>query len=685
MDASVITQFSAGAGRPVPWIRTGLCLLLCVLVAGCGSSGGDAVASEGSQGQDVVVGSDTDGDAGGSADDVTDGSASGDDVTADDTADDDVPTDTPLTQLVPLPAPPLTPAPAAHNEPVPVSGQVGTVSEYFLVRDPVGWLPDDPADGISEEAFAAGPLPAEIQVPDGVDPSLNAAPYFIDLTDQVVFAGDTLELRLRPYDPDGGFAGMYPESLPVGAAYDDNFDGTRTFRWRPLQPDVGIHAFTMTAIDPVEPWYRTRQTIRIKVVMPDDPSTIINLPPSINLVREHTVRVNDPVVVQIKGNDPNGTIPQLSITNLPAGATFEPHREEPGISVLHFIPRETGPVTLTVIARDAVNPDSIAERSFTLHVREDADFQAHGTPLRILAGQRGLLFGYASLKDYYYQPDGAVYEAIAAREFNIVSPENSFKWDVLNPRPGIWRWASADNLLSFARLKSQHVHGHTLVWHRQLPGWLKRSEPADREAHMREYIDRVLSRYPDVPIWDVVNEAIDDSGGLRQSIWHDAMGEDFIDIAFRQARESAPGAVLVYNDYDIAWHGPKSETLLPLLERLLARGTPIDAVGFQMHLFAKFDQSNETRELFNAVAALGLDIYITELDVSMEADDSEARQAAVYREVLSVCLEQPRCKAIQIWGFTDMYSWRGDFSPLIYDRAFQPKPAYFALQERLAQ
>jgi len=224
------------------------------------------------------------------------------------------------------------------------------------------------------------------------------------------------------------------------------------------------------------------------------------------------------------------------------------------------------------------------------------------------------------------------------------------------------------------------------VWHRQLPNWIQFSELDTRETHMREFIDRVASRYADdVAIWDVVNEPISDEGGFRDSIWMNAMGEDYIDIAFRQARESDPDGILLLNEYDIAWDTPKTETLFPLLESLLARGTPLDGVGFQMHISSEFNDYDEVVRNFQKVADLGLDVYITELDVAIWNDNTGfEEQAQVYERVLDICLNQPACKALQLWGFTDQYSWRREQKPLMLDAEYQAKPAYLALQRRLA-
>jgi len=118
---------------------------------------------------------------------------------------------------------------------------------------------------------------------------------------------------------------------------------------------------------------------------------------------------------------------------------------------------------------------------------------------------------------------------------------------------------------------------------------------------------------------------------------------------------------------------------------LIEKGTPIDGVGFQLHIDSAFDRFDEVTANFQRAADLNLDIYITELDVAMEGETTEMDQAIVYERILDICLTQPRCKALQIWGFTDQYSWRRATTPLVFDTEYQPKPAYFALQRRLSE
>ena len=594
--------------------------------------------------------------------------------------------DLPPIVLLPLPQPALTSAPNQADEPVQLSGPVSTVTEYFLVRDPNGVLPEDTFGQITDAEFDAGLLPPLITKPAALDTSVNPAPFFDGLENQTVFAGDTLEILLRPIDSDGTRPGMFPEFIPQSAEYIDNFDRTKTLRWQPLQPDAGISEMKFTAVDELDPQYRAEYTVRVRVLLPEDQSGIPNLAPVVTEMRRHTAQVNDPVVVEIIASDPNGTVPSIEVLNPPAGSTLTPHHTWPNISVLRFVPSTAEFISLNVLARDAIDPSLTGESTIEIDVRPASDFIREGSSLRSLATARNFRFGYASFLDSYHRPDGGIYARIAAEEFNFVTPENALKWGYINPLPGHYRWAAADNLVNFARIKGLEVHGHTLVWYSQLPNWIKFSALEEREIHMREFIDRLLTRYADrIPIWDVVNEVFEDDGSYRNSVWYEAMGPAYVEIAFRQARESAPNARLLYNDYDIAIDGPKSTAMFNMLQALKDRNTPLTGVGFQMHVFADFDKFDEVEANFQKAANMDLDVYVTELDVSMNPGNTEQQQAEVYRRVLDICLRQPRCKGLQSWGFTDMYSWRRDKTPLIFNDGYQAKPAYTALQERLSE
>jgi len=590
--------------------------------------------------------------------------------------------------LGPLPSPPLTPPPSEDDEPVVQDARLHTGTDRPVLVDRRGPPGPPPPPELDEAAFAAGaPAPVVMTAP-GVDATGNGLPFFEGLEDVIVVqAGELLELRFQPVDPDGGEADDFFPTFYFGARYVDNDDGSKSFLWRPFQADVGIRDFVAFATDAQEPGLRVAYTTRIKVELPSDPATIENVAPFISGTDPYTVRVGDPVVAEITATDANDTLPTLEIANLPPGATLVPDRDRPETHVLRFVPDTTGLVELEVIARDALEPTLIGTASIAIDVRPAVDFQREGARLRELAAARDFRIGHASSPRYHTRPDGALYEDIAAAEFNIVTPENAMKWDYVNPYPGDYRWADPDNLVAWAKANDIVVHGHTLVWYAQLPPWVLASDVDTREGHMREHIDRLLTRYADdVALWDVVNEALDDDGTYRRSVWFEAMGENYVDIAFRQARASAPDATLIYNEYDTETTGPKVDGLFALIDRLQANGTPLDGIGFQMHLFSDFDDFETLATNMAAVAARDLDVYVTELDVSLRDDGAtEAEQAAIYEGVLSVCLAEPRCRALQSWGFTDRHSWRRQWDPLLLDAAYQPKPSYEAVQRRLGE
>jgi len=586
--------------------------------------------------------------------------------------------------LEPLPNPPLTEPPSANDEPIPEDTTANTLPQLQLVRDAGPRIPKPVPVALTDADFESGPLPAVVLIPDDIDPTINTAPDFENLNDVDAVAGEVLEILYKPIDADGDPPGMFPEKLPIGASFIDNFDGTKTFRWQPLQMDVGVNEFTAVALDNLNNQYRTKRTIRIRVRLPDDVSTIPNVAPMLQEFVPHTARQNDAVVLELKGVDLNGPIPTLELVSELNQASFFPHPRNEEIYVLRFVPTSVGELDIKVLARDSVDSSLTSINTVTVNVLAETEFEQTGPRIRDLAAARNIQFGYASLPFFYHRPDGAIYAATAAREFNLVTPENSMKMDAINPLPGRYEFADVDNLLSFAKASDMDVHGHPIIWHRQLPDWILDVEPATLQGHMREYIDRLMNRYKDdIKIWDVVNEAIGDKGGFRDSIWYQAMGENYLDIAFKQARSIAPDATLLLNDFDIAFNGPKADTLFTLLDDLLARDVPVDGVGFQLHVFASFDQFDEMRQIFQQVADRGLDIYITELDVSMNMEDNVNIQAQVYKTIVELCLEQPRCKAIQTWGFTDQYSFREYFEPLMFDKNYQPKPAYEAIRNAL--
>ncbi|MEV5387228.1 endo-1,4-beta-xylanase [Streptomyces sp. NPDC052721] len=314
-------------------------------------------------------------------------------------------------------------------------------------------------------------------------------------------------------------------------------------------------------------------------------------------------------------------------------------------------------------------------------------------PLRQLAADDHLRVGTAV--DMSALTDAAAYRRLAGSEFSTVTPENVMKWEAIEPRQGEYDYAAADRLVDFARKHGQKVRGHVLVWHNQLPSWLTSGDFSAgrlREILHRHITDTVRHFKGRVWQWDVVNEAFNEDGTLRDSIWLRELGPGYIADAFRWAHEADPHALLFYNDYNTEWTGPKSDAVHDLVGRLRDEGVPIDGVGFQGHLGIQYGLPTDMAANFARFDKLGLATAVTEADVRMPlpADAGKlATQAEGYRLLLDACLRTRHCISFTVWGFTDTYSWvpgtfPGEGAANLYDEDYRPKPAYRTLQSELA-
>ncbi|MBM7819423.1 endo-1,4-beta-xylanase [Cellulosimicrobium cellulans] len=283
------------------------------------------------------------------------------------------------------------------------------------------------------------------------------------------------------------------------------------------------------------------------------------------------------------------------------------------------------------------------------------------------------------------------YQAVADREFSLVVAENAMKWDATEPSRGSFSWGAADQVASYAAAQGADLYGHTLVWHQQLPGWVQGLTGADLRTAMTDHVRAVAGHFAgDVEAWDVVNEAFEDDGSRRQSVFQQRLGDGYIEDAFRAARAADPDADLCLNDYSTDGINAKSTAIYDLVADFTSRGVPIDCVGFQAHLIVGQVPSTLTQNL-QRFADLGVDVRITELDIRMNtpADASRlAQQASDYAKVFQACLDVDRCTGVTLWGITDRYSWipgvfPGQGAALVWDDAYAPKPAYAAIAEVL--
>lgn len=304
--------------------------------------------------------------------------------------------------------------------------------------------------------------------------------------------------------------------------------------------------------------------------------------------------------------------------------------------------------------------------------------------LKELAGARGIRIG----SHYDYEFRGKTHDTIFEREFNAMTV--GFFGEVIYPGGGRdLILAETDEAVSLAAAHGMEVFGQTLVWFEDIPAWVKATPVGRVEAAMFRHIDALVSRYAGrVKLWNVVNEAIDDEGRIRLNHkWAQALGPDYIDKAFIRAHAADPAAVLYYNDFDIESNDKKYAAVKALLKGLLDKGVPLHALGWQMHVKpGSFDPATLLAR-FNEIADMGLDNYITELDVELPpvpTPEDFAKQKQTYKTVVEVFLAARRRKTIVVWGVRDgSPHWLKDGHALLLDERYRRKPAYFGVKEAL--
>src|SRR5215471_5345508 len=331
---------------------------------------------------------------------------------------------------------------------------------------------------------------------------------------------------------------------------------------------------------------------------------------------------------------------------------------------------------------------------------------AEAATLRKLAAEKGLVYG-TTISAAQINTDREFIDLVL-QQAGLVVAENEMKWQVTNRRGrGNDDYGPADTIAGFALENDLVLRGHNLLWYHRTPAWFfDLATPGEQERAVIEHIRQLAGRYRGmVHSWDVVNEPIEPkdgrADGLRTAVFLKTLGPEYLDLAYRVARETDPAARLVVNEYDIELDTPDQEArrtaLLKLMERMQQNGTPVDAVGIQAHLSCvggpPFSAARLRRFLAD-LAGLGLAIQITELDVTDEsaAADPVVRDRLVadtYSRFLDAALDEPAVKMVVTWGLSDRHSWivrretneskwRGDGAlsrPLPFDAGLKPKPA----------
>lgn len=293
----------------------------------------------------------------------------------------------------------------------------------------------------------------------------------------------------------------------------------------------------------------------------------------------------------------------------------------------------------------------------------------------------------------------ARYQNIAMSQFDLITLESSLKAQFVHPAPNKYSFTDADNIIDMAEANSLAVHGHTLVFSKSNPSWMTDAPEADLEKIMAEHVASVVGHFKGrIASWDVVNEPLSEKDddyvngnlGLRQNFWIKAMGESYIDKAFVASKSTDPTAKLYINDYGIEHNGKRWDALVALLQRLKARGVPVDGVGFESHVYKTTDKIDleVLRSHIKDLSAMGLSVRISEIDVTGTDPQFQSDQ---YSSVLSICVSEPNCTSFTTWGISDLFGSTtvSDRYPLLlgtsllWDKDMKPKPVYSALQDVL--
>lgn len=324
-----------------------------------------------------------------------------------------------------------------------------------------------------------------------------------------------------------------------------------------------------------------------------------------------------------------------------------------------------------------------------------------GCPLKDHAASRGLIYGAAA--KYQTLSTDQRFAEVFASECALLVPENDFKW--LSLRPGLQQFdfTRSDWMADFAEANNLLLRGHTLVWYKSLPGWFEKQVNAtNAESVMLDHIRTVGHRYAGrMHSWDVVNEAIASNPTIedpwRPSPWLDWVGTDYIAKAFHAAHEVDSEAKLIFNENGLWWDAPEGEAkklaVLRLLENLKSQGVPVHGLGIQSHLRGHLMdqfQPEKMSQFLQDVADLGIEIFITELDVrDTDLPDDRAERdrliADAYQDYLAVILEQPAVSTVVTWGLSDRDTWhskagrKNDARPLPFDQDLNRKPAWSAI------
>ena len=305
---------------------------------------------------------------------------------------------------------------------------------------------------------------------------------------------------------------------------------------------------------------------------------------------------------------------------------------------------------------------------------------------------------------------------IVNNQFNSITPENSLKWMYIQPEPNQFDFNTADQYVQMGLDNAMYIVGHALVWHAQLAEFMQETKNKNEfRSHVENHINRLVKRYKGkIDAWDVVNEAFEEDGKLRNSVFYKNMGENYVEEVFKLAGKLDPEADLIYNDYNL-YKPKKRNAVIEMVKQFKANGTKISGVGVQAHWGLNYPTIDEIEQIIYDFHTAGVSVSFTELDISVLPNPWELVGAEVsqnfskfegdpkmnpypenlpnevalklanrYYDIFQLFVKHSdKIKRVTFWGLTDKYSWLNDWPikgrinyPLLYDRNYKPKEAY---------
>lgn len=304
-------------------------------------------------------------------------------------------------------------------------------------------------------------------------------------------------------------------------------------------------------------------------------------------------------------------------------------------------------------------------------------------------------------------------DSLIRKEFNAITAENIMKSMYTHPQKDKYDFALSDKFVAYGEKNKMFIHGHTLIWHSQLAPWMEKiADSTEMKAFMKDHITTIVSKYKGrINSWDVVNEALNEDGTLRQSVFLKTLGEKYLLDAFKLAEKADPKAELYYNDYNIEEPAKRAGTIA-LIKKIKAEGGKVDGVGIQGHWRLNSPSLEEIEKSILEYSALGVKVAFTELDITVLPNPWDLKGAEIsqkfegsekmnpypktlpdsiqnklaerYESIFKLFLKhKDKISRVTFWGVHDGQSWLNDWPikgrtnyPLPFDATLRHKKTY---------